>query len=154
MPIKPACDSLTKPSGQIWLCMYTCKTSTGHQTAVAHCLDVESLLGLLIAGVHGEEEQLVLPEAGCKGSEQPRGLLLISEQHQLGLTHCATKRAFDVAAADARHNVWEGCHSKGMQFLGCPVTCSIFSLDFAVFEAVFEAVSAPLLQDCLGFLHM
>ena len=137
--------------------MYTCKTSTVHQRAVAHFLDVESLLGLLIAGVHGEEEQLVLPEAGCKGSEQPRGLLLVSEQDQLGLTHCATKRAFDVAAADARHNVWESCHSKGMQVLGCPLACSIFSLDFAVFEAVFavfEAVSAPLLQDCLGFLHM
>ena len=103
------------------------------RAALAHLLDVEGLLGLLIAGVHGEEEQLVLPEAGCKGSEQPRGLLLISEQHQLGLTHRATKRAVDVAAADACHNVWEGRHSKGMQILGCPVTCGTVCLDECLF---------------------
>lgn len=74
----------------------------------AHLLDVEGLHGLLIAGVHGEEEQVVLPEAGCQGSEQPRGLLLVSEQHQFGLTHRAAKGAVQVAAADAGHDVWEG----------------------------------------------
>ena len=42
-------------------------------------MDVESLLRLLVAGVQGEEEQVVVPEAGGQGSEHPRGRLLVSE---------------------------------------------------------------------------
>lgn len=110
-------------------------------------MDVESLPGLLVAGVHGEEEQLVLPEAGSKGSEQPWGLLLVSEQHQLSLTHCAAKSAVDVAAADAHHNVWEGGHGKGMQVFGCPVACSDV-------RQLRKLLLAALFKDCSGFLNM
>ena len=60
---------LIKPSEGGPTAKNMCKTSRLHQEAVGHLLDVECLLGLLIAGVHGEEEQLVLSEAGCKGSE-------------------------------------------------------------------------------------
>ena len=87
-------------------------------------LNVESLLGLLIAGMHGEEQQVILPEAGCQSSEQSGRILLLSEQHQLGLTHRAAKGTVDVAAADACHNVWEACHSKSMEVLDCPVACN------------------------------
>lgn len=65
----------------------------------------------------------MFPEAGCQGPEHARRLLLVGEQHHLWLPHRAAKSAIDGAAADPGHDVWEGCYSKGMEVLGCPVAC-------------------------------
>ena len=79
---------------------------------------------MLVAGMHGEEEQLVFPEAGCQGSEQAGRVILISEQHHLGLTHGAAKGAVDVAATDTCDNIWEGRNGKSVKVFGCSVACN------------------------------
>ena len=89
----------------------------------AHLGNAELLHGLFVTGMDGEEVQLVLPEAGSQGPEHSRGLVLVCEQHQLGLGHGRAKDAVAGAAADAADNVGEGCCGKSLQVLHCEISC-------------------------------
>lgn len=62
----------------------------------------------------GEEEELVIPEAGCQGPEHPRGVLLVGEEHHLGMAHAAAKGRVHIAASDAADNVWKGGDCKAV----------------------------------------
>ena len=80
----------------------------------AHLVNTESFPSLSVAGMDGEEEELVIPEAGCQGPKHPRGVLLVGEEHHLGMTHAAAKGRVHIAAGDAADNVWKGGHRKAV----------------------------------------
>ena len=125
--------------------------SKRHKEDKQHLLNAKCLLGLLITGVNGEEQQLVLPEAGSKRPEHPRRVVLVGEQHQLGLTHGAAKGAVNVAAADARDNIWESSNSKGVKFFGGTIACSTLSTTWSIAAtATFTVESSHQLDHCQG----